>query len=129
GRSGGRICSPLTWIGEPVTGARHGGYEVRLTDGFSQCRDRHTRRGRERVGVFVPGLFQERLSADNATASTHQQLEDGKLLTGQPEVAPGAVGFAPKRIQREVRELERAWHGRGWSACQRLEPGDELLER
>src|SRR5690606_26427188 len=100
----------------------------RLANDLAQGRNRDARGAGEWVGVFVPRLLQQGLSAHDAAGCPHEDFEDGELLSGELEVTAGAVSPATERIEPEVGELQEAGRGRGGAAGERSQAHDELLE-
>src|SRR4051794_20735295 len=84
---------------DAVADARNRGDDPGLAQPLAQRRDGDAYGVGERVGVLVPGPLEQFLSTDHATLGSDQDLEHGKLLAGERDVAAVAVDLAAERVQ------------------------------
>src|SRR3954471_17309593 len=121
--------APGVWLSaDAVPGAGYGGDDPRFAEPFAQCRDGDAHGVGERVGVLIPGPFEELFGADDAAFGSDEDLEHGELLPGQRDVAAVAVNLAAERIQPQIRDLAHRRSVMRTPAVERSETEHELLE-
>src|SRR5437660_1127422 len=82
----------------------------------------------ERVGVLVPGLFQEVFGAEDGVISSHERFEHRELLGGEVELLPVAVGGMAQGIKFDAGGAEDTGPGRGLPAGERADPEHQFGE-
>src|SRR5437660_11941914 len=121
--------TPGIWLSvDAVPDAGHGGDDCGFAEAFAQCRNRDAHGVGERVGVLVPGAFQQLLGADDAAFGGDENFEHGELLAGERDVAAVAVDLSAERIEPQPCDLSYGWPAVGAPAVECSEPEHELLE-
>src|SRR4051794_6401469 len=113
---------------DAVPDAGHGGDDPRFTEPFTQPGDRDAHGVGERIGVLVPGPFQQLLSADDTALGGHQHFQYGELLASQRDMAAVAVDLPAERIQAQARDLPDGRAVVCTPAVERSESQHELAE-
>ena len=67
-------------VGDAVAHVREGLYYSRTSQLSAQPADGHPHRPRERVRMFVPGVFEKVFSAQETGLRSHQRLEYSKFF-------------------------------------------------
>ena len=64
----------------------------------------------ERIGVLVPGLFEQAFRAEGAGAGFQQRFQDRELLGGELERSPVTGGAASERVEFDPAAVSvRSW--------------------
>src|SRR6186997_1415608 len=87
---------------DAVADAGNRGDQPRFAEAFAQRRDGDAYGVGERVGVLVPGPFQQLFGTDDTTLRGDEDLEHGELLAGQRDVAVVAVDLAAERVHAQA---------------------------
>ena len=86
-------------IGDPVADARRDDDDRWVAELAPQAADGHRDGVGERVGVLVPGLFEQALGAEEGRRGADERFEDRELLDRKVQLPPIAGGRAPQRVK------------------------------
>src|ERR1700733_14071966 len=131
-----RSAHPGKWAGrrsagradDPISDARYGLDNRWLSELAAEPAHGDRDRGCERVGVLVPGLFEEVFGAEDGMVSSYERFEHCELLGGEVELPSVAVGGMAQGIEFDAGRAEDTGPGRGLAAGQSADPEDQFGE-
>src|SRR5918996_1151958 len=126
-RTGVRLSRP-----QDETHAPHRVQDTRLAVGLelaSQVPDEDVGDVGLGVEVVAPHLFVEPLAGDHLAGTAHEDAEELQLPPRELQVAPGAQRAVARLVELEVADRDDAVALRRPPAQERVQPGDDLLER
>src|SRR3954468_18867947 len=102
--------------------------DPRFAEPFAKCRHSDPHCVGEGVRVLIPRPFEEFFGTDDAALGTHQDFEDGELLSGEGDVAAVPVDLAAERVQPQTADLPDRRPEVATPAVERSESQHELPE-
>jgi hypothetical protein len=97
-----------------------------FAEALAQGRDRDADGVGERVGVLVPGPFQQVLRADDPALGGEEHLQHRELLAGERDVTSVAEHLPAERVEPQAPDLADRRPGVPAPAVERPQPQDEL---